>query len=322
MPELEDDPLWYLLFGDAPSHLAWLSQTSSRLVHYTSAENAINIIKGKEVWLRNTRAMNDFSEIEHGLNLMSKILNRNFGTKRELWTKLEEIIPGLSIEVVEKLDAWASIIPDSTYAFSLSEHGPKENELGRLSMWRAYSNGGTGVALVINPSAFLSDVKTDGFGVMSTKINYARDVEFESDMESFFNNARMVAGDLRLRGIGAAAWTLTFALIMRALSIKHPGFEEEHEWRVILNDRLFRKPVCKQEVECIRGVPQLVYKLPLISYSEFGVSGLTPNELLDRVIIGPSEHANLISAAIIKALEDSGVTDPKDRVSSSNIPLR
>lgn len=39
-------------------------------VHYTSAENGINIIKNKEIWLRNVRCMNDFSEVEHGMSVL------------------------------------------------------------------------------------------------------------------------------------------------------------------------------------------------------------------------------------------------------------
>ena len=37
-----------------------------RLVHYTTAEAGYRIISGRQVWLRNSLLMNDFSEIEHG----------------------------------------------------------------------------------------------------------------------------------------------------------------------------------------------------------------------------------------------------------------
>jgi len=45
----------------------------ARLVHYTSAENAYRIISGKQVWLRNAHLMNDYSEMQHGLESDSKL---------------------------------------------------------------------------------------------------------------------------------------------------------------------------------------------------------------------------------------------------------
>ncbi len=43
-----------------------------KFAHYTSAEVAVSILKNKSVWLRNASVMNDFNEIEHGLNCLPK----------------------------------------------------------------------------------------------------------------------------------------------------------------------------------------------------------------------------------------------------------
>jgi hypothetical protein len=37
-----------------------------KFVHYTSAENAMNIIKSKKLWMRNTKCMNDYMEVSQG----------------------------------------------------------------------------------------------------------------------------------------------------------------------------------------------------------------------------------------------------------------
>ncbi|MDJ0278670.1 hypothetical protein QLH51_17900 [Sphingomonas sp. 2R-10] len=37
-----------------------------KFAHYTTAENALNIMAVKSVWLRNAAVMNDHSEIEPG----------------------------------------------------------------------------------------------------------------------------------------------------------------------------------------------------------------------------------------------------------------
>jgi hypothetical protein len=41
-----------------------------RFVHYTGAAAAMGMIRNREIWLRNTQCMNDFSEVRHGLELV------------------------------------------------------------------------------------------------------------------------------------------------------------------------------------------------------------------------------------------------------------
>ena len=55
-----------VLFGYALSRTSDLARDNLKLAHYTSAENALNIISGQTMWLRNAAVMNDHSEIEHG----------------------------------------------------------------------------------------------------------------------------------------------------------------------------------------------------------------------------------------------------------------
>ena len=41
----------------------------ARFVHYTSAEAALSIIRGKRVWMRNTTCMADYREVQHGYDI-------------------------------------------------------------------------------------------------------------------------------------------------------------------------------------------------------------------------------------------------------------
>src|SRR5690242_18928845 len=43
-----------------------------RFVHYTSAESALNIIKTKCIWMRNTTCMSDYREVHHGLDSLNR----------------------------------------------------------------------------------------------------------------------------------------------------------------------------------------------------------------------------------------------------------
>jgi hypothetical protein len=50
---------------------AQLFQNNERFVHYTSAPAALSIVESKRMWMRNTTCMTDYSEVMHGLTLLS-----------------------------------------------------------------------------------------------------------------------------------------------------------------------------------------------------------------------------------------------------------
>jgi hypothetical protein len=46
-----------------------------RIVHYTSVETAMSIIRHNEVWMRNANCMNDFMEVQYGLDRLYHAYN-------------------------------------------------------------------------------------------------------------------------------------------------------------------------------------------------------------------------------------------------------
>ena len=74
--------------------------------------------------------------------------------------------------------------------------------------------------------------------------------------------------------------------------------------------------------ETITGVPQTVYKIPLENNPVGNVIGISIPELVERVIIGPSEYALPLHEAFKIALEDAGVESASSKVIISGIPLR
>ncbi len=46
------------------------------------------------------------------------------------------------------------------------------------------------------------------------------------------------------------------------------------------------------------------------------------HELLDRVIIGPTDYPDVVRKAYIQKLDDLNVPDPEHKVFASEIPLR
>lgn len=106
----------------------------------------MNILRTKEVWMRESSCMNDFMEVEHGLNC---VIAAYAADEKAFKRALDSVHPNI-IEEIEKLfDAWIPHLRSDTYLTCVSEHDAREDTFGRLSMWRAYGDQ-NGVALVLN----------------------------------------------------------------------------------------------------------------------------------------------------------------------------
>ncbi|MBW2318859.1 MAG: hypothetical protein JRF24_09310, partial [Deltaproteobacteria bacterium] len=77
-----------------------------------------------------------------------------------------------------------------------------------------------------------------------------------------------------------------------------------------------------RKIETIDGVPQNVYQIPLEDNPSENVVGVAIPELIDRIIIGPSEYPIPIYEAFRVALDEAGVENSSSRVFISGIPLR
>jgi hypothetical protein len=121
-------------------------QTHSRFVHYTTAEAALNIIRTKQFWLRNTNCMPDYREVQHGFD----IFNRYFldAAKRKAFVDaFDSCAPGAADDAFTAFNNW----------YSLRFGAPRLDLHGRLSMWRAFGGTSTrgGMVLRFPISAFL-----------------------------------------------------------------------------------------------------------------------------------------------------------------------
>lgn len=289
-----------------------------RVVHYTSAEAAARIIAGREVWLRNALLMNDFSEIQHGLECLYAGWGSEGGKRFKAW--LDNALPDFRVELEQSFDADTHGLRVATFMMSLSEHDDSEDELGRLSMWRAYG-GKCGVALVLNPGIFTAE--TDELKVYSAPVRYLSVPEFASWFAAWA--AKLIANEDRL--CAAPRPTLLFffkhAFRVFALCTKHPGFREEQEWRI------FHSPILdgasswlRKDNEIVGGIPQEVVKVSLKDNAEMGVSGIDPKALFNRLIIGPTAHPLPVYHSLHNLLVGAGIDDPQKRLFVSNIPLR
>lgn len=292
-----------------------------RFVHYTSAEAGIAIIRSRMIRLRNSSVMNDFSEVQYGIEcLTSAIYNGVTGARFQ--KALNDIDQSL-VDVIENaINSLAEHQINSSYLVSIGEHGDKvidEDQYGRLSMWRAYG-GNVNIAFVFNNRPFTTP--SDALGAYTSPILYADFDEFGREFEDFVINIERNMVAIKRLPLDQIVSALVSAMHFAILSTKHPGFAEEKEWRVIHSPTLWPSTVIQKSVEVIGGIPQHIYSIPMRNIPDQGFVGAEIPELIDRVIIGPTQYPGPISRAFVDELEKAGVADASSRVVVSNIPLR
>lgn len=309
-----------LLMPYAAQKFSELRGSDRQFAHYTSAFAALQIIQKKQVWMRNASIMNDYSEIDHGHDCLNAAWKSKSGVK--LQRLLNDIQDGLADDIAKSFDQRKFERDTESYLISISEHGSgtiDESKYGRLSMWRAYG-GDTNVAFVFKKDPFISE--SDATNAYTSPVFYGDEkafiAEFDKVVSNFEQNIELA------KSFGAENIKNTFQMVFHfaALSTKHPGFAEEREWRVILSPTIYGTDKVNFDLETIQDVPQKVYKFPLQNFPENNFVGATLPELLDEIIIGPTEFSFTIYDALVHALENENVENAREKVRVSNIPLR
>jgi hypothetical protein len=313
------DRLNGILFPYADRKRKEVIARKGRFVHYTSAENALNIIRHRCLWMRNTVCMSDYREVHHGYDA----LRRYFGDSANRDTfaaALNGCSPGIAEEAIAQFDQAVTANQLLTYIASISEHDDREDTHGRLSMWRAFGNSTARVAMVIKLDLALG--KNTTLGAELSPVAYFTDQEFAHHLNGVIANIRDNQQFLQSIGRPWLLATVQIMLTSAMVCLKHEGFHEEREWRLVHAPARHTDKHLRPSIESVAGVPQRIFRLPLKSDAEAGLTGLDPNELLDRIIIGPTQYPFAMYEAFVSALTDAGVVDAGKRIVISQIPVR
>jgi len=309
------DSIFYGEFANKRQNLK-----SKKLVHYTSAENALNILTNNEVWLRNTRLANDYSEILWGLERVQRFFFSELNTAK----RFERLLNSIQINLFEKIKTrimhGSDKLVSDTYISCFSEHEGSENSTGRLSMWRAYGPK-NGVGIIFKPDVFFLDDYT--LGVLSYPCHYWSSNKVETKFLDLIQLAEDKVNELKKVDPIVLVLVVVERLLAFAISLKHPGFQEEKEWRIVYrpNSSVLKllksdKSAMKSKIETIGGVPQTVYKMPLDRKYHTDIA-----TNLDSILVGPSEFSEEIATSFEKLLE-ARIPNVRNRISISEIPLR
>ncbi len=296
--------------------------TGVRFAHYTSADAAIKILRGKRMWMRNAKCMADYSEVVHGYELLRQF----FGDERN-WNEFLRVVDGVAPGVAQKafsnFNGWwrHGNLGLNIFVASLTEHDTKENDVGRLSMWRAF--GGTSdtrVAIVLKLPA--SSTATTALNILFGPVVYAKTEDVSAEVRTVMNNIVRESDFLRTVEPDMIERYLFVLLFSGVTGLKHEAFREEREWRAVYCHELFPSKLMAKSVEVVGGVPQHVYKIPLDKEFSSDVASLDVGGIVERVIIGPSPYPWPLYQAFVDVLEQVGVPNAAERVWVSAIPLR
>lgn len=292
-----------------------LKESDGRFVHYTSASSGLNIIRTRSLWLRNTTAMADYSEVQHG--------NRVLGTHPNLPPLIETLnreLAGVGDDARTLFQQWWNDIQFQTFLASISEHDPSEDQHGRLSMWRAFARTSARVALVFKfpiIPGFAQPLR-----LLLSPVAYFTPEELSLELAAVKDSVIANAEYLRSLDRNIVVGFALFMLLLGVVCLKHDGFKEEREWRMIYSPIRLPSPFIKSSIEIVDGVPQKIYKVPLEGHGAPGLEALIFSKLLDRVIIGPSQYPLVMYGAFVDELKAAGVADAENRVFVSGIPIR
>jgi len=262
--------------------------------------------------MRNASTMNDFMEVQHGLNCLTAAYNNGQSGKR-FRDALENLFAGITTEIEKTFNLWKQDIQTNTYLICVSEHEELEDNLGRLSMWRAYSES-AGVAIVMDAAPFLSP--TDALKAYSIPVAYLSDLDFEREFEKIANNIATETEFLMSQNRELIADLVFRSFKWAVISTKHPGFREEKEWRVAYSPSLDVSTQLQKDIQVIRGVPQTIYKIFLRDIPDEGLTGIEIPFLVKRIIIGPSQFPLVLYQAFCDLLSEAGSVIRKLKSSS------
>ena len=317
MTDQQLSKLYQIFFPYASMKRQAALNVNQRFVHYTTAETAMSIIQNNEIWMRNATCMNDYLEVEYGLKCLYCAYHSDAG--KDFKQTLNGLFSGICEEIEAVFDGGTGHFRFDTFLTCISEHQSIEDSIGRLSMWRAYGKE-TGVALVLNNKPFL--MPSDALKAYTNPVAYLTVDQAPAALELITRNILDGYDFLKMQEREVIKNYVFDVFRFAALSIKHPGFAEEKEWRIAFSPTLVASKHLVKDIRIVNGTPQQIYRIPLKNIPEENFLGAEIPELLDHIIIGPTAYPLALYKAFVDILAGAGVADPERKVVISDIPLR
>ena len=279
------------------------SQPPDVVYHYTTAAGLLGICTSKKIWATNIRYLNDSEEFRYTLDLAATHL-----------ASLDDKITGEQEKLLisEWKETLAVALQVRVYVASFSENGDQ------LSQWRAYGRG-SGYAIGFTPLVLMNALLQSPHPPCWLKCIYDRDQQLENlQYATTYLLEKFAAGpipeppdDVTYR-MGFALDFFSHLLVLAAC-FKHPAFEEEAEWRLILRQEVAANAAVGLRFRESGRTLAPYLEVPLGLPDSGGLR-------IDQVVVGPNPHMDTAVSAVSALLEQEGVTH--DGVGASVIPYR
>jgi hypothetical protein len=294
-------------------------KTGNPFAYYTNADTALKILRSQSIWMRKPSMMNDFSEIEHGLDCLKEAYTSIEG--EGFRGVLDKLHHGISNDIDSIFSNTISTIKTYTYIACFTKHDRvKEDNIGRLSMWRAYGKN-NGIAFIFKPELFFNNYTALQTGVINSPVAYFNATKIKETLNIITANIHKHADEIKAYPRQDLQNLILSVYSMAVMCNKHYGFVEEQEWRAITYPPIFNNsPFITESVELIGGTPQKVKIFKFQAVPD--ISDLTIQNLLQKIIIGPCAHPEVTKDALSDELTKLGFPNPENIIHISNIPLR
>jgi len=243
--------------------------------------------------------MNDSSELVYGLSLARQILSDLRG----------EVLPNVALKFLNRgeefLDVSKLLPGRQFFAFCFCEAPDL------LSQWRTYADRGGGYAIGFDKQKISHFVAEKRLSLFPMEYGPGTNSKLLSDdiraLVHAFDTCNQKWPGAEKVLLSAAVEALKISLIFRLFWLKHPGFAEEKEWRILAEPGDLSKVRFRQGQGTL--VPYIELDLP--SSDKMPIQEITH---------GPSSHPLLAAQALEWLLKENGL--PNVEVHGSVIPLR
>ncbi|QYA99724.1 DUF2971 domain-containing protein (plasmid) [Rhodococcus sp. USK10] len=313
-----------------------LSDSPSLLFHYTDAGGLKGIVEDTVFWGTDIRYLNDSREFKYG---MKGLVNALEVADQQSSSALSSDARVACADYFEALRTGQDIRPDATvpkyvmvnsvktalktldglglqfgehlmgsYVVSLTRHADS------LSQWQGYGNNGNGFAIGFDQD-MLHKVTyrkwdhhrnewTDSPTSQPIKVEYGRKARaklVDDVIEALVDGSGEYVEQFALYTVRAVGLALRAAAL-----VKHPGFKNEAEWRLIASDLLQERDIKFQ--------PSGTFSL--LPYVEMSF----PKDAIRTIVVGPGRHTKLRISAVNQFLAVNGYSDVD--VVPSSVPFR
>lgn len=289
-------------------------ENCQKLYHYTTYKGLNGILNSQSLWATNYQFLNDSSEIiyfKQKLQVLIKDCIEEFSpeeVKNHPEFNLKSVLETNFIN-----DTIYKALGNEFYLTSFCSHKePYEEKNGLLSQWRGYGQGG-GYAIVFDKEKIKKSIELEGknFQYCHLDLNDVvygdNDKKYETELGLCIEKIKShIDKILEVRRKIAPILDNTVeeytALIELASRLKHPGFREENEVRIIAYSP-------KGEAAELRPYKEHKYRVK----NGFGIPyielfGFEDNSLpIERIIVGPHQDKEVRAQVLQERLANTGI---------------